>query len=225
MSLSQDFCFYIGNKPTHQAVYEALRDAIVSGRISVGERLIEMDYARVFNVSRTPIRTALQKLVKNGLVTALPSGGVEVKGFALDGIDNVFKLQQALEHLAFPQVIMNITPEELQSLMDNIATIETLLDRDLLKAAHLNENVHRTLFQLSRFEGIMEAVDLAYGFVQGFNLLAAQDLERQIGITAEHHAIIDALASGDVALLTSVADFHLEACRMYATKHYYTARP
>ena len=86
MGLREDFSFYIGDKPAHQAVYEALRDAIVSGRIPKGQRLIETDYAKLFNVSRTPIRTALQKLEKNGLVIALPNGGLEAKGLNLEGI-------------------------------------------------------------------------------------------------------------------------------------------
>lgn len=220
MGLREDFGFYLGDKPVHQAVYEALRDAIVTGRIPMGERLIETDYAKIFNVSRTPIRTALQKLERNGLAVLLPGGGLAAKGLSLEGINNMFKFQQALEHLAFPQVVVNITDEELGELLQKAAESEQLLNQDNLQAAHINEDIHRTLFKISRFEGIMEAVDLAYGYVQGFNLMAAQDKTRQVAITSEHRAILEALTTRDITFVTSVTDYHLEACKLYVLQYY-----
>ena len=79
MSLREDFIFYAGEKPAYQAVYETLRDAIVCGRIPKGERMLEIYYAEIFNVSRTPIRSAFRKLANNGLAVEVPGGGVEAK--------------------------------------------------------------------------------------------------------------------------------------------------
>ena len=220
MSLREDFIFYAGEKPAYQAVYETLRDAIVCGRIPKGERMLEIYYAEIFNVSRTPIRSAFRKLANNGLAVEVPGGGVEAKGLDVSGIENIFKFQQALERLAFPQVIQNMTREALAELFGRLADCERLIDQDMQLVAHLNESVHRKLLEISRFEGIMEAVDLAYGFVQAFNLLAARDRGRQIAITEEHRAILSAIQQRDQVLLNSVADYHLEACRLFAVQFY-----
>ena len=142
------------------------------------------------------------------------------KGLDVSGIENIFKFQQALERLAFPQVIQNMTREALAELFGRLADCERLIDQDMQLVAHLNESVHRKLFEISRFEGIMEAVDLAYGFVQAFNLLAARDRGRQIAITEEHRAILSAIQQRDQVLLNSVADYHLEACRLFAVQFY-----
>lgn len=182
--------------------------------------MLEIYYAEIFNVSRTPIRSAFRKLANNGLAVEVPGGGVEAKGLDVSGIENIFKFQQALERLAFPQVIQNMTREALAELFGRLADCERLIDQDMQLVAHLNESVHRKLFEISRFEGIMEAVDLAYGFVQAFNLLAARDRGRQIAITEEHRAILSAIQQRDQVLLNSVADYHLEACRLFAVQFY-----
>ena len=113
-----------------------------------------------------------------------------------------------------------MTREALAELFGRLADCERLIDQDMQLVAHLNESVHRKLFEISRFEGIMEAVDLAYGFVQAFNLLAARDRGRQIAITEEHRAILSAIQQRDQVLLNSVADYHLEACRLFAVQFY-----
>ena len=99
----------------------------------------------------------------------------------MESLKNTGSLLQALERLAFPQVIQNMTREALAELFGRLADCERLIDQDMQLVAHLNESVHRKLFEISRFEGIMEAVDLAYGFVQAFNLLAARDRGRGSG--------------------------------------------
>lgn len=220
MSLRNDFALYLGSKPVYQAVYETLRDAIVCGQIPKGERLLEVYYAEVFNVSRTPVRTAFKTLINNGLAVESPGGGIEATGLDIGGIDNIFRFQQALERLAFPQMIHNITDDEIAALICDIEICESEIGSDTPRVSHLNESIHRRLFEISRFEGIMQAVDLAYGFVQAFSLLASRDIERQAAITCEHKAMVNAVKQRDIILLSSVADFHLEACKLYAVRFY-----
>src|SRR5215471_19138754 len=61
-----------------QALYERLRQEILSGTLEPGDRLVEQDLAKSANVSRTPVREALQRLEADGLVTE-GSGGLEVR--------------------------------------------------------------------------------------------------------------------------------------------------
>ena len=57
-------------KSIREQVYEALKEKIINGEISSGERIVEVDYAKEFGVSRTPLREALRMLEFEGLVNS-----------------------------------------------------------------------------------------------------------------------------------------------------------
>lgn len=58
----------IKKKSIREQVYESLKEEIVNGRIQSGEKIIELEYAEKFGVSRTPLREALRMLELEGLV-------------------------------------------------------------------------------------------------------------------------------------------------------------
>jgi DNA-binding GntR family transcriptional regulator len=79
------------------AILSQLREAIVGGQLEKGTRLVEDRLARDFGVSRGPVRSALQVLEAEGLVSALSSGGMVVAGFGHDGLADLFRVRELLE--------------------------------------------------------------------------------------------------------------------------------
>ncbi len=68
----------IKQKSIREQVYESLKEAIVNGEIESGEKIIELEYAEKFGVSRTPLREALRMLELEGLASSAEKGGVTV---------------------------------------------------------------------------------------------------------------------------------------------------
>src|SRR3712207_7146373 len=68
----------IKKKSIREQVYESLKEEIVNGEIQSGEKIIELEYAEKFGVSRTPLREALRMLELEGLVSNAEKGGVTV---------------------------------------------------------------------------------------------------------------------------------------------------
>src|SRR5947209_2600915 len=64
-------------------VYERLHRMIVSGRITPGEKLNEVDLAKRLNVSRGPIREACRQLLQSGLVEAEAQKGFRVRTYSM----------------------------------------------------------------------------------------------------------------------------------------------
>ena len=64
--------------PLRDVVFNTLRQAILTGELKPGERLMEIHLANRLGVSRTPIREAIHKLELEGLVTMIPRRGAEV---------------------------------------------------------------------------------------------------------------------------------------------------
>ncbi len=101
-------------------VYRSLRLDIVSGRIRGGTRLTENEVADSLNVSRTPVREALQKLSQEKLLTAIPKAGYMVEDLSDNDIQDLFTTRMEIEQIAFQKAIDNITAEELKTLDNNL---------------------------------------------------------------------------------------------------------
>ena len=86
--------------PLRDVIYNTLRDAIVSGDLKPGERLMEVTLAEKMGVSRTPVREAVRKLELEGLVTMIPRKGTHVAELSVKDIMDVLEVRTALDKLA-----------------------------------------------------------------------------------------------------------------------------
>ncbi len=98
-----------------EAVYQALRERIVTAALRPGARLIERDLAAEFAVSRIPLREALQRLANDGLVTAVPGQGSIVTVPTPKDLDDLFDVRAGLEPLAARLAAANAGPEALRA--------------------------------------------------------------------------------------------------------------
>ncbi|MBC7190503.1 GntR family transcriptional regulator, partial [Candidatus Aerophobetes bacterium] len=85
-----------------QLVYETLKKKLISEENweVLGTRLQEDQLARQFGVSRTPVREAIHRLEKDGLVQIIPRRGAFVKTISAEDVKEIFDLRGALECLA-----------------------------------------------------------------------------------------------------------------------------
>ena len=86
--------------PLREVVYRTLRQGILDGTLQGGERLKEIDLAGTLGVSRTPVREAIRKLEKEGLVRILPRRGALVAPNASGDEQDVWEVELALRELA-----------------------------------------------------------------------------------------------------------------------------
>lgn len=90
---------------TVRHIVAELRKAISSGRLAAGSRLVELDLATKFDVSRGPIREALRELSYEGLVTLRPKRSAVVRSLTADDILEVYVLRSVLGSVAIRQLI------------------------------------------------------------------------------------------------------------------------
>ena len=99
-----------------EAVYRHLKDLLLSGRFSPGERLSEPLLAQELGVSRTPVREALMRLAEEGLVELVPGKGARVRVFAPEEVEEVYGVRALLEGEAAREAALRATPWELAEL-------------------------------------------------------------------------------------------------------------
>lgn len=78
-------------------IEDALRQAITAGQLAPGARLVEVDLARRFGVSRAPVREAARRLESLGLLVSRPGHGFAVRRFTARDIDDLFRVRLQLE--------------------------------------------------------------------------------------------------------------------------------
>ena len=102
--------------PLRDVVFNTLRQAILTGEMEPGERLMEIQLANKLGVSRTPIREAIRKLELEGLVVMVPRKGAEVADITEKDLRDVLEVRTALEELSIELAMKNITQEEFEQL-------------------------------------------------------------------------------------------------------------
>jgi DNA-binding GntR family transcriptional regulator len=109
-------------------VYEAIYHAVLERRLSPGERLREQELAEQFNVSRTLVRQALQRLAQEQVIELLHNRGARVPIPSLEDAGSVFDARRVVECEVAKQLAGRLSAEQLQTLQD-LADGETEADR------------------------------------------------------------------------------------------------
>ena len=121
------------NKPIREIAYETLKHAIITGEISAGVRIVETEYANKLHISRTPLREALRKLERDGLVEYVIRRGVVVRAFTIEDVEEIYTIRNALEMITLPAIIKNVTVKDIQSMREKLREMDRLMEEGNIK--------------------------------------------------------------------------------------------
>ena len=106
------------HRPLREIVYEQLKMQILRGKIVPGTRMMEVELADEMGVSRTPVREAIRKLEKEGLVTIEPRKGAYASDISLKDMVDTLEVREDLEGLAAALAAERMTDEQIQELTE-----------------------------------------------------------------------------------------------------------
>ncbi len=101
-----------------EKVYDELRADLISCRLAPGTEIRENDLAQRFAVSKSPVRDALMRLEREGLVITLPRQGYRVAPVSLADVQDMFHLRDALEQACMERIARRASDEQLAALGD-----------------------------------------------------------------------------------------------------------
>lgn len=140
-----------------EQVYNTIKSAVINGQIPSGERLKEVELSKKLGVSRTPIREALYKLKKEGLLTSVASGGVKVSQISEKEINKIFDLRILLENYATEKAVDNFTEKDIKKMEDIIIENELYVERNNYeKVVELSIQFHDVIINASNNEKLFE---------------------------------------------------------------------
>jgi len=198
-------------KPLRELVFESLSEAIISGQLRSGERLMEIQLAEEMGVSRTPVREAIRKLELEGLVAMIPRKGAYVAGFSLKDIVDVFEIRGALEGLAAELAAERITDDELEELERYLVKISDDIENgDLERVVATDTDFHSILYKASRNQRLSQIISNLREQIQRFRTTSLSYPGRMKIALEEHRKIVEAISARDGELACKLAQEHID---------------
>lgn len=116
-------------RSTVEHIADELRAAVMSGHLSPGTQLGEADLAERFEVSRGPLREAMQRLVSEGILHAIVNRGVFVSELTLEDVIDVYRTRAVIERGALEIVIAERREETCRALEPSLQAMRTAAER------------------------------------------------------------------------------------------------
>ena len=200
----------IEQTPLRVQVAQILRFAIVTGKLRPGAPLVETALAEQLNVSRAPIREAIQDLESDGLVETAAYRGKRVKPLTVREVVEICDMRRVFEVMAVRRIVGRETP--VGALWGPHAAMEEAAakgDREALVAA--DEAFHRTLIQLSDHELLAQLWAGLYLRIHQIMSLRNDEEVDLVDIAGAHPPIVEALEAGEVDRAVRLVSEHANA--------------
>lgn len=200
---------------TATAIYNDLREAIISMRVVPGTPLQEKALTQRFGVSKTPMREALIRLAEDGLVDIFPQSGTFVSHVRLAEIPESTVIRQSLEDTAVQRTAEIANAADIARIDAIIARQRMLADLGDTDAFHqADEAFHEAIAEIAGYPNIpriLRQVKVQIDRARRLTLPAAGRMHQVIG---EHAPIRDAIARHDIEAARAAMKAHLAVMRV-----------
>ncbi len=196
-------------------VYRELKAMIVDRKLKPGDKILQEKISREFGVSRTPLMCALKKLEQEKLVRAVPRRGFYVRRFTMEEVLEAFELREILEGLAARRAAGVITLPQAEKLRaffkdvdvsDNASSIKRYSEED--------RRFHQFLVELGGFDLLNDILENYNIITVSYRIDVMEGLVRHPRETLpEHHALIEAIATGKPDQAEKLARQHFNRSR------------
>ncbi len=191
--------------------YVALEEMICTLRLEPGEVLSEGALSETLGIGRTPVREALQRLAREGLVTVLPRRGVLVSEFNVKKQLRMLEVRRELERLMARSAASRATDEE-RMRFETVARAmrESAEAGDDIGFMRLDHEFNVLVSQTNRNEFAAEAISLMAGLSRRFWFMHHRQAGDLSMIARLHAHIAVAIASGDGPAAAAASDALLD---------------
>jgi DNA-binding GntR family transcriptional regulator len=185
-------------------VYISLRDAIVDGTLAPGESLKDPELERWLGVSRTPIREALQRLERSGLVVTRRNRSTTVAPVDPDQVAQAQQVVAAMHELATRLAVPRLTAGDIESMTKANQRFAQALDAgDSESALAADDDLHEVLVAASGNDTIREVLEQTSPVLRRVERLRFSTSEARESVTL-HTQIIAAAQAGEAERAASL---------------------
>ncbi len=198
-----------------EVVYRTIRQAVVQGILPEGARIQDRLLADALDVSRTPVREALQRLEAEGFVTNVPRLGLVVAEITTQDIEDIYVIRIALEGVAARLAAQRASLAEIEMLAQlNEQIAAATRRRDVQTLPALNKQFHEAIYRATRNKRLADLLNTMHDSVQRFKRSTLSNPKRADEALEEHRQILEAIRNRDPDRAEALARQHKEKAKL-----------
>jgi DNA-binding GntR family transcriptional regulator len=192
-------------------VFNTLRQAILTGELKPGERLMEIHLANKLGVSRTPIREAIHKLELEGLVTIIPRRGAEVAQITEKSMNDVLEVRRALDALCAELACDRIDEEGLERLKSACGQFEAAIrTKNAKEITRADVELHDIIVQATGNQRLIQLVNNLSEQMYRYRFEYIKDTSQHETLAEEHRIIYESILRKDKKTAAEAAKIHID---------------
>lgn len=198
-------------------VYAELKRQILTLELKPGERIYEPAMAAALQVSRTPLREAIRRLISESLLEQQPTGGVLVPTLDQAAISELYEVRAAMESLMARNACLNATAadmEELRGILARNAAVVEFADDAMQQGIAL----HARIARIAGNSWAQRFHDQISSQMERYRHFTNSTRERREQALAQHRNLVDAIAAGDPGKAAQMAFDHVLGARDAAVR-------
>ncbi len=193
-----------------ERVYDILRESIVKRRFVAGEKLVERDLARKLKVSKTPVREALSRLEREGLIEGSSYRSFSVTQLSERDIVEIYDIREIANGLAARCAANKADKKQIEQLYSIIQSFRDHVKRNDLRSYNsLDIEFHNLLGAISENKRLREIMQLLRNQTRVLMTTSVTLLGRAEASLSEHTKIVDAIASQEADLAERLTREHI----------------
>lgn len=197
--------------PLRDVVFNTLRQAILTGELKPGERLMEIHLANKLGVSRTPIREAIRKLELEGLVLMIPRRGAEVAQITEKSMNDVLEVRRAMDALCAELACDRITEEGKEALRKACEDFEkAVATGDVKKIASTDVALHDIIVEATGNARLIQLIHNLSEQMYRYRFEYIKDSKEHQNLIDEHRVIYESILRKDKEAASQAAKNHID---------------
>lgn len=210
-------------------LFVSIRDTIISGKLTPGQKLNEPQLSKQFGVSRGPLREAIRRLEGLKLVETVPNSGARVISLNFAQVIEIYEIREALEGLAARLAAATRQPDDCRELRELLATHESYVNKTSgLRYRQFEGNLdfHYKIVRLSGNRRLFQLLCHELYYVLKLYRSHSSNLPRRPEQAfREHVQIVDAIENGDGELAELLMRRHIAGARLQLIAQLGVERP
>lgn len=197
-------------------VYQQIKEDILNNTFPEGTVMVERKLCDIYQVSRSPIRNALQRLTHEGLLSFVPGKGVVVSSFTTEDILEVYDLLELLQVYAVGACINKASPTAAEALQLTLASMEkTISDGEIFQCTRQDQRFHEQLIEYAGNSRLKNIYDQLACQQLRFMTTILNDAVLANRSLAEHREIVDAISRKDTSSAEKSLHNHYKNIKQY----------
>lgn len=210
-----------GYKNLETLVYEEIKSMIFQQKLPPNSKIVEEELSKQLNVSRTPVRTALTALEKDGLIKIIPRRGAYVVSLEVEDIEEIYVLREVLEGVAARFSAKNASDSFIKELEKALNDYKISVEsKDYNSCIKYDEVFHNLIHNNSKNSRLIAHLEIIKNQIQLLKFRSSHIPGRPLKSLSEHIEILNAIKEGnpersELAMRTHIKNAKEDVLKFY----------